>query len=344
MKLLELDTTFSRDYFTDKFGIEFGEDYFLDVKTRVMTDQKVKKALYGTFGKYGLGDKDPLPVYQMGFDDTLNIILYFGGEINVRKGVSWVKPGFIKDIDEIMELKVPRIDQDPFYELLAKKFDEGVSLYGKDAIRAPKPHGILECALEMCGTDFFEYIITEKDAADHLLDVLTETVIAFREFWNRKCYGEDRQGIELGSCSTTVMSPAQVKEMLVPRYNRIASRFKKGFLCSCGPSTHNLENFRMVKDAYYVRCGWGTDFKKASEILRGRHLKAGLDVPRASDLTPEEFSKDALGVLEDIRDMEFASLLLIHASAKTPDENIAALIETVRRWTKDNNVELVQHY
>ena len=39
MKTLELDVTFSRDYFSKHFGVTFGPDYFEDVKCRAETDQ-----------------------------------------------------------------------------------------------------------------------------------------------------------------------------------------------------------------------------------------------------------------------------------------------------------------
>jgi len=336
LKKLELDITFTRDYFTKNFGIIFKDIYFYDVNYRVEMDQKIKTLLFKKWGNYGLGEENPYPIYQIGFDDTLNIILNFGGEVIIREGVSWVKPGFLAKPENIKKIEVPNIPYNYPNTFFLEKYDEAVSLYGKDSIKPPTPHGILECAIEMCGSAFFEYLLLYPSEAEYLLDILTETIIKMKEYWDKKCYGEVRPGIGLGSCSTTVLSPMQVSKFLVPRYRKIASKFGNGFLCSCGVSTHNLENFADISEAYYVRIGWGTDIVKAAALLKDRHLKTSLDVNRAAGLSVDEFEKDIICVLNSIKELENASILLIHASADTPDANIKCLVEIVRNWTNEH--------
>ncbi len=119
----------------------------------------------------------------------------------------------------------------------------------------PKPHGILESALEMCGEAFLSDLLTNPARAQKLLDILTETIIAMKTFWDEKILGSVRPGLSLGACSTTMLSADVVARFLVPRYSRIASHFGDAFICSCGPSTQNLENFAQVEEARYMRVG-----------------------------------------------------------------------------------------
>ena len=113
-----------------------------------------------------------------------------------------------------------------------------------------------------------------------------------------------------------------------------------GFLCPCGVSTQNLENFAAVEDARYVRVGWGTDLEAAAKVLKNKHIKAALDVVRAVDLAADEFEKDIKHILETLEQIDNISLLLIHTGAETPDENICRIVETIRTFADDKGVEL----
>ena len=342
MKHLELDISFSRDYFTKRFDIHFRDSYFDDVRMRAETDLAVRRALHRQFGDCGPGEPDPAPTVQLGYDDTLNITLMFGGEVHISEGISWTSTGFLRG-ESVEGLAAPDIASTWPHTKFLEQYDAGVALCGREGVYPPKPHGILESALEMRGQEFLEDLALDPARATYLLDVLTGTVIGMKEFWDRKCWGKVQPGLSLGSCSTTTLSAEHVMAFLVPRYNTIASHFGRAFLCSCGISTHNLENFAAVKDAFFVRCGWGTDLARAAKVLHDRHLKLGLDVSRVAAQTSDQLRDDVTAMLNQVEQLERASVLLIHASADTPDANVRQLVRTARDWTQDREVEFVQN-
>jgi hypothetical protein len=339
VKTLELDVTFTRDYFTQHFGIGFTPAYFEDVQVRAETDQAVRRALFARFGDLGLGHPDPPPVVQLGFDDTLNVSLMFGVPLRLEAGVSWVETGALA-LEDLAELQCPPIAATYPHTFFRDQFERAVGLYGSGAVLPPPPHGILETALELRGSEFLEDVLLRPKLAAHFLDVLSEAVIGVKEFWDRQCFGEVRRGLSLGGCSTVTLSPVVVKELLVPRYCRIAAHFHQAFICSCGESTHNLENFAAVEEAKYVRVGWGTDLDRAARVLRGRHLKPSLAVARVASLSPEEVAHDVEHVLQAVEAVEHVSLLLIHAGAETPDANVRRLVETAVAFAEARNIAL----
>lgn len=339
MKTLELDITFSRDYFSKHFGVSFPTDYFEDVKFRTETDQSIKRQLFERFGDIGLGQADPKPIMQLGYDDTLNVTLMFGGELRMGGNISWVDPGFFS-ADDIATMEVPKIEDTAVHKHFLEQYDKAIELFGPGSVRPPVPHGILEIAMDMRATGFLEDLLLEPERTERLLDVLTDSVIEMKDFWDVKCFGKKQKGMGLGSCSTTMLSPETVKRFLVPRYSKIASYFGDAFLCSCGLSTQNLENFAAVEGARYVRVGWGTDFALAAKVLQNKHVKAALDVVRAVDLGADEFEKDIIQILETFEQVDNVSLLLIHASAETPDANVRRIVEAACRFAKDRNIEL----
>ena len=289
------------------------------------TDQQAQRFLHERFGDIGLGDPDPAPVLQLGYDDTLNVTLLFGGEPRIRDGVSWVEPGHL-DVGRIATLAVPDVATTWPHTRFLEQFEEAAKRFGAGAVRPPRPHGVLEQALDLCGDAFLVELVERPGRAGRLLDVLADTVIRVKEFWDVTCFGEVRPGLSLGGCSTTMLSPQMVAFALVPRYARIARHVGEAFICACGSSTQHLENWAAVADARYVRCGWGTDLAQAARILGDRHIKASLSVVRAARLTAPEFAGDVRGVLEALADVDHVSLLLINAAQDTPDENIRTLV------------------
>ncbi len=319
--------------------MNFELDYFEDVQVRAETDQVIQRQLFKRFGDIGLGSPDPERIVPLGYDDTLNVSLIFGGKLQMGGNIGWVEPGFFSS-DAIEAMETPDIKNTWPHTQFLEQYDKAVELFGKQSIRPPVPHGILEIAMDMRGAGFLEDLLLEPKNAERLLDVLTETVIATKEFWDIKCFEEKQKRPALGSCSTTMLSPEIVRRFLVPRYSRIAGYFGDGFLCSCGVSTQNLENFAAVEDARYVRVGWGTDLEAAAKVLNNKHVKAALDVVRAVDLSADEFEKDIKHVLETLESVDNISVLLIHAGAETPDENIRRIVEIARTFADSRGIEL----
>ena len=338
MKTLQLDITFTRDYHARHFGLKYGPDYFDDVRTRAETDMASRRALFQRFGDLGLGQQDPQPVVQLGYDDTLNVTLMFGGQLQVSSGISWVHPGFLA-ANNVETLQPPPIPDTWPHSKFLQQFETAVKAFGPDSVRPPVPHGILEAALEMRGQEFLEDMLVQPALANHLLDVLTEIVINLKEFWDRKCFGRPVRGLSLGGCSTTMLSPDQVAAFLVPRYSRIARRFGDAFVCSCGPSTHNLQNLSAIEGVRYVRLGWGTDLNKAAHFMKHRHIKASLDVVRCATLDPDRIAQDVENVLSSLEPVDEVSLLLIHAGADTPDDNVRRIVQTALSFSDHNEVQ-----
>jgi len=337
MKTVELDVSFSRDYFTRHVGLTYERDYFHDVAVRAETDMKAKLALHERFGDIGLGEANPNPLVQLGFDDTLNVTLMFGGTLRIEGGLSWVEPSFL-DVEAIDSLKVPDVGSTWPHTQFLDQYEEAVRLFGSNCVRPPVPHGILEQAMDLCGEDILVEMSANPDRASRLFAVLAETTIQVKEFWDLKCFGKVRPGLSLGGCSTMMLSPGMVAQFLAPQYERIATHFGNAFLCCCGATTQHLETWPGIRGVRYVRCGWGTDLAKAAHFLKQHHVKAGLDVVRAAEISPQKIQEDVLLIMKKLKPVDNVSVLLIHASDKTPDENVRRIAETVFSFANDHNI------
>ena len=245
MKTLELDVTFTRDYFTKKAGLRFDESYFEDMEIRCKTDQAAKKCLYYWFADLGLGDSNPAPSVRLGYDDTLNLSLMYGGELSVNGGVAWVHPGFLS-WDKVDSVECPDIPHTWPQTLFLEQYEKAVKKYGRSAVKPPRPHGIFEIALDMFGEKLLEAFLLEPERVEHALDAITETVIRFKEFWDIRFFGKPQKNLSLGGCSTTTISSDAFNRFLLPRYQRIAGHFGDAFICACGIVTQHLESFSPI--------------------------------------------------------------------------------------------------
>ena len=339
MKTLDVDITFTRDFLSRKFGIPFDSSYFENIIARSEIDRRVQMDLYRTFGDVGLGVLDPKPEARLGYDDTLNISLMFGGELRINSGVSWVESGFYSR-ENISDLTQPPIAETWPNTLFLDQYELAKNHLGKNRVYPPRPHGIFEIALDMFGEGFLEDFYLQPDRVDFALDVLTATVVASKEFWDRKCYGRIQKNLSLGGCSTTMLSPGLFRRFLMPRYAKIAHHFKDAFICACGKTTQHLQAFSEIEDACCIRVGWGTDLNRTASVLAGKHVKAGLHVVRIAASSETEVEKDVAYVLNRLKPVPNVSLLLIHAGAETPEKNIRALVQSVLAFAEENDVEI----
>ncbi len=333
-KQTKVYVSFCREYYRTHFGkfFNFDKDYFLNIDKRIEIDTAQEKKLYQRFGHLGLGSPDPELRAHLGFDDTLNITAMFGGKVSFTSNYSWLEPNTLISEEGVKNLKVPKIEESWPQTIFIEQFDKCAKTYGTEMIRTPTLHGVMESALDLRGEDFLVDLLQRPHLAEKLLDVLTETVVRLKEFWDKKKYRKVRRGIPLGGCSITVLSPQSFRNYILPRYNFLTHRFGGGYLCACGPDTHLLGSLRYLEDCDVYRLGWETDFRKARQLLGNRHIRATLDPMRTSRGEPEQVEKDVARLLKEAGDPGALSLCLVNAAAETPEENITTIYSTVRKY------------
>jgi len=325
---IDVTLTFCRGYYRAHFGdlFSFDREYFCNVDKRMEITVAMQKALYERFGDLGLGDPDPEPRTTLGFDDTLNVTAIFGGHVRFSQNYTWLEPGTLSDDRAVEELEVPDLENTWPQTLFISQFDEH-----QGSVSAPGLHGIVDSAMDLRGSAFLVDLIERPDRAEKLLDVLVQTVVELKEFWDTRAYGRTRSGIALGGCSCCVVSPKLFDKYLLPRLNQLTERFGDGKWCSCGPSTHLLEGYAKLENVSSFRLGWDTDFKLARKLLGPAHIKATLHPARIAAGDTRQVERDVRKLLEDAAGGEL-SLVLINAAEGTPDENVRTIFRTVAEY------------
>ncbi len=69
-------------------------------------------------------------------------------------------------------------------------------------------------------------------------------------------------------------------------------------------------------------------------------MKAGLDVVRAAELSPRDLQEDPLHIMETLGPVDNLSVLLIHASDRTPDENVRRIARTAFNFAEERGISL----
>jgi hypothetical protein len=266
---------------------------------------------------------------RLGFDDTLNLTLLFGSSWEVKGGISWIRPGVLANLESIMRLGVPDPEQTWPNTFLVQQYREAVAELGAEHVTPPRPHGVLEAALDLRGEQLLLDFHDAPALAHRLFAVLTEAVIRFQEFWLGLRGGQPWEEIVLGGCATTMLSASKFERFVLPCYQRLSRHFRGGFLCACGPCTHLLASFARLHDCRYFRVGWGTDLSRARSELGARHIKASLDPARVTRQSADEVREDVRKTIECAGRGGPLSVLLIHAGADMPDANIRAVYEVV---------------
>jgi len=332
-KRINVGISFCHGYYRKHFGeiFTFDKEYFCNIDKRIEIDTSMEREISRRFGDLGLGNSEPPPRIRIGFDDTLNITALFEGEVSFASNHTWLKPNTLNTDRSIEDLDVLDIENSWPQTLFIEQFDKCAARYGIEMIAGPVEHGILESAIDLRGEQFLTDLAGNPHLSEKLLDVLVETIIKFREFWDRK-YGQVRRGIHAGACCATLLSPEIFQKYILPRYNFLTCKFGGGYLCSCGGSTHQLHYFAKLKYFDTYRLGWKTDFKLARQLLGSRHIQASLDPARIAASDTKQVEKDVTGLIEDAADGGKLTVVLVNAAEETPDENVRTIYKTVAKY------------
>ena len=315
------------------YGVKFDEGYYTDLNRRIKTDIFIQRKLYERFGDLGMGDPNPEPIPVIGFGGQVNVCAMFSARVKVtEEGSPWVEKGILRTEEDILNLKVPKIEETWPQTMFIEQFDKYSAIYGVEKVVPPGVHGVLEMALDLRKEEFFVDMRFRPYLAKKLLDTLTQTVINVRTFWDKKKFGRVQNSIFAGGCSSTVCSPQVYEEFLVPYYNILSEKFGGCHLCSCGKSSHLLESFTRINNLRTLHLGWGTNLKKARKVLNGIELKARIDPGRIASATPEQVRKDVIKLLEEDDSRDKLTVVLANASADTPDENVRMIFDTVKEY------------
>jgi hypothetical protein len=131
-----------------------------------------------------------------------------------------------------------------------------------------------------------------------------------------------------------MISPESYREMQPPLEMRMAERIQPYGIHHCGENMHRIAPAYAELPAVFFDVGWGSDVALCRKMLPDAFLSLRMCPVRMLQRTPAEIAADAEKLLLAAGPLQKVGVCCINMDYGTPDENIFALFDVIRRYRR----------
>ena len=338
---------FHHSYNSRFFGVNYGKRYHYDPIYRIESELKVAAGLYRKFGKYGMGQAEPLPTLGVGIQplDFLNAAL--GGKMVFRKDEAVQTPekplSNIRKISELEKLGDILWQDHPLFEDLFKQVEQMKKAYPelpisyiqgvwRDGPAGQKTfltmHTPYTTAFRILGQEILELMLLDQEFVNAVLEWI---LCQYQSLWQAICGRMGWRGTKLhfGDCAATMLSPNLYKCICLPLYQKLMEDFEAAVIHSCGTSTHLLELFAQIPKVRQLQLGADTDWRLARKFFPRTQICAYYGCAKLLSQGPLDIERQLWRMCEQLEDNFDVNCGGVDPD--TPEENIYAYLETARK-------------
>ncbi len=335
-----VDIVLHPDWWHDREGLSFDEDFFYHPARRVEAEAAMEKALYERWGRWGLGSDGEGAAPQVGA-----VHLAAGFMVSEMLGckVDYLESGPpLVHAAEIDRLALP--DSDPFGTPAFKRFESMVekleTTHG--TIRGDVNWGgVLNIALDIRGQSIFTDVYDEPEATAAFFDGISRTLEKFTAgisaktgstsvSVNRIVRAFDRPVFLHSECSHTMVSEAVYDEFLF-NYDAAWSRSREPFgIHYCGADPHRFASaFARLPRLDFLDLGWGGDVALLRKALPDTFFSIRLSPTEISSMDEASIRSTVARLAADSGDPMLTGFCCVNMDRSVKDETIAALLQAV---------------
>lgn len=212
----------SEDWYNDRLGVRFEEDFWVDPIRRVESYRQMAYEVATKFphlAEVGIGSKNPAPrpvaADQYGHRFVSKI---FGCEIKYVENQAPSAVAYEYDVDQLSQVEVPDLHNS---DVMKKAFDDARILkekygYVDGEINLGSP---LNVAVSVFGADFIACCYSDPDVAQHVLMTVAKTLMRLvYEFSNKvdPNYRVAPFDFSIGNCPAIMFSPELYRKVILP--------------------------------------------------------------------------------------------------------------------------------
>lgn len=343
-EFLPVELVFNPNWWHHTAGISFNRDFYLDAATRIAHDVTMRRVLYERFGEIGLGEPAPQPRPVIGSLHVAGgfvIPALLGAEIVFEPDAAPQPRPLDLALEQIVAFEKPDFRARwPMQQLIAD-MDALEAEYGY-LVGDLNTDGLLNAAYHLYGQRLFMDFYQAPDRVRRLLEIIGELIVEVALYVrertgscsisvNRMAGRVDPRLFLHANCSVQMISPASYRAIQLPTEQAMARRIQPYGIHHCGDNLHRIAPVYAETGAVYYEVGWGSDAAQCRAALPDAFLNLRLDPVRMLQCTPDEIAADTERLLA-AGPLEQAGVCCINMDHGTPDENIFAMFEVVRRY------------
>lgn len=339
------------------FGMDYGETYHRDPIYRARELERLQREQFECYHRYtavvparSFRETHTLPAVGIQPLDFLNAAL--GGRLLYSADEAvWTLDHPLSHIDGMADVeKLPELDWPnvPIFQEYCAQFDTlrryfpGFQPGGFQNIefqRGPDRatmviHSPYTTAFRLMGERIFEFMLLEPEIAEALFDYI------WRQYWNLfECscrrYQWIPDGIHIGDCAATMLSPELFRDFSLPRYRKLAQECKRFRLHSCGPSAHLIDLFAQIPFMDGLQIGMGSDYARLRKLFPEVPVLAFLSPALIRNGTPEAVVSALEEIVRDLGNQY--EIFLSSVDPDTAPETLTAMLECAGEINRCNH-------
>jgi uroporphyrinogen-III decarboxylase len=344
-EFLPLEIVFNPNWWYHATGISFDEAFYLDARTRIANDVTMRRTLYERYGEMGLGEPDPAPrpiIGSLHVAGGFVIPALLGARIRFAPDAAPQPEPMQWSVEQVEALEKPDWHQTwPMRQLIAD-MDLLEAEYGT-LVGDLNTDGLLNAAYHLYGEQLYLDFYEAPHRARRLLDLIGELIVDIALYVrsrtgscsisvNRMAAHVDPELFLHANCSVQMISPKSYRQMHLPVEQAMARRIQPFGVHHCGDNTHHIAPAYAELPLCYLEVGWGSDVAACRQALPGVFLNLRLSPVRMLQSTPGEIAADLEALLLAAGPLEQVGLCCINMDHGTPDDNLWAIFDVVRRY------------
>ena len=333
---------FNPSWFYKYCNVDFSEKFHTNVEYRYQAYEKMKKEVKKRFPEFsiGMGLGEDTPDLLTGLYGTVVLDAAFGKKISYYHDKWPVCHGDNLTTDEMLNLKVPDLENTWIFQDILRQMDEIEERFGK-VLGFLNWQGVLNQAFRLRGQDIFVDMVTEPEAAANLFDVVSKTIIKGTKLIQKR---QRKSGVDynfgnIGNCTANMVSPKMYEKVIYPYDLSIRKEFDDFAIHNCAWSVTDLADvYKNTENLGYLDMGMETDLKKVKNLFpdtRRNVLYKSIDLLNKSE---DEIREDFEKIYNQIAPCDIG---LPDIEDDVPDEKIKLVIATCEKYNKLEKVNSI---
>jgi hypothetical protein len=328
--------TFSPAWWNHHYGIDFGEDLWIDVVHSTESACERNRLLFKRFGDVGLGEEDPQPQPQSAstYGDRF-MSAFWGCEIRYLSDQPPAAIALPNPLQQMERIRVPDIASSPVVEQAFKDAARLKQMYGKvqSGINFGAP---LNNAVSVFGEEILAACVEDPELAGWVLRQMAEAILAVYDQVSSvidEPSGDPRQEFfGLGNCPVCMIRPRTYAQVVLPVDLWLREQFKGRFqLHHCGIFHPYAEVYQPIKPTE-LDLGWGTDLRVARKAFPDIPMSTYIDVSALRGIDRDGVDAIVSKIIRDSGPLELLSAIEVaEIGPDVPDETVRNLMTAFER-------------
>jgi uroporphyrinogen-III decarboxylase len=346
-EFLPVELILNPNWWNHAAGISFDESFYLDAETRIRNDVIMRRVLHERFGDMGLGEAHPEPRAVIGSPFVAGgfvVPALLGAEIRFAPAAAPQPLPVHLTPEEVASLEKPDFRRLWPMRQIVEDMDALEARFGPGSLVGDlNTDGLLNAAYHFCGQELFLDFYDAPERVLRLLEMIGELIV------DLALYVRGRTGscsisvnpmagrvnpamFVHANCSVQMISPESYRAMQLPVEMRMARRIQPYGIHHCGENLHQIAPVYAELPASFFDVGWGSDVSLCRQALPDAFLNLRLSPIRMLQCSPAEIAADTEKLLQAAGPLQKVGVCCINMDHGTPEENIFAMFEVVRRY------------